>query len=513
MADDGPEDNIVRLDEARAKRKRRRDELDDAAVAQMLADSAAKLAALVVRFNAEYAVVNETGKVWAFRWRHDPALKRHVLERIRYQPDFKDMYANETLTLVELDPKTKKPLEVTKSVAEWWWKNPARRQYLGGVTLDPIGPVPTGYWNLWLGFGVTAAPGNWSLMHDHIVQVLCSGNPAYADYVFNWMARAVQHPNEPGEVALVFRGKKGCGKGIVGRWFVSLFGQHGMQITSPMHLVGRFNYHLRDLSALFGDESFFAGDRKHEGILNGLITEPLLAVEGKGRDLITVLNMLHIMLASNFDWVIPVTSDERRYGMFDVPDTKIGQFAYFKAIDDQMKNGGCAAMLHALLARNISNFEVRNIPQTAALATQKKLSLDTLDQWLLAVLERGFVWRSRYGVPEFSAWDPDGFYSTELLLQSYLQWCGDSRVAHPASRQQLGARMAEIYSPSRPEGEQIIGELETWPPNKTQADLVVRKYRPHGYLMRDFGKEYSLDEARAKFSEMRGVTGNWRATW
>ena len=62
----------------------------------------------------------------------------------------------------------------------------------------------------------------------------------------NWLARLFQQPNCPGEVAIVLKGKKGCGKGIFGRWIVKAWGQHGIQISSGNHLVGRFNSHLRD---------------------------------------------------------------------------------------------------------------------------------------------------------------------------------------------------------------------------------------------------------------------------
>jgi hypothetical protein len=211
--------------------------------------------------------------------------------------------------------------------------------------------------------------------------------------------------------------------------------------------------------------------------------------------------MLHVILASNSDWVIPATNDERRYAVFDVPDSRVGNIPYFAAIDKQMRAGGLAAMLHELLTRDISGFEVRAVPQTEALATQKLFSLDSLDRWWLAVLERGFVLRSRHGVPEFGAWHE--FYSTELLHRSYQQWCGDTRVLHPSAREALGARMRAIYSPARPRGDQVIGELETWPPGKTQADLVVKSDRPPGYSLG------TLDEARDRFSAVRGVAGDW----
>jgi len=47
--------------------------------------------------------------------------------------------------------------------------------------------------------------------------VICGGDAQAAEYILSWMARAVQAPVLRGEVALVFRGKEGVGKGTVGR--------------------------------------------------------------------------------------------------------------------------------------------------------------------------------------------------------------------------------------------------------------------------------------------------------
>ncbi len=235
--------------------------------------------------------------------------------------------------------------------------------------------------NLWRGFAVEPKPGDWSLLRDHIEKVICCGVTKHFCYVLDWMARLVQYPSRPGEVAIVVRGKKGCGKGIFGRWVAKAYGQHGMQIFNPAQLVGRFNEHLRDCVLLFGDEAFYAGDKQHESVLKGLITEPFLPIEGKYQRVVTVANMLHIILGSNHDWVIPASVGERRFAVFDVADHRCGDIPYFATIDRQMNKGGLAAMLHDLLARDISGFEVRDAPQTEALKIQKTLSLSSLEKW------------------------------------------------------------------------------------------------------------------------------------
>ncbi len=450
---------------------------------------------IVADFNKTFAVVNEGGKIWVMCRRADPALARLCLERISFA-DFRKMFANQ--------------FAGKQKAADLWLSHPDRNQFLGGVTFDPTESEPEGYLNLWKGFSVIPAPGDWSLMRAHILDVVCSANKEHNNYLLNWAARTVQHPENRGETAVVLRGDEGTGKGIFGRWMASLFGQHGMQITSPVHLVGRFNSHLRDCVLLFADEAFFAGDKQHESVLKGIITEPTLVIEGKGQNAVIAPNMLHVIMASNADWVVPASLGARRYFVLDVLDTKRGDIAYFSAIERQMQNGGAAAMLHDLLNRDLSGFEVRNVPQTDALARQKALSLDSLDRWWLSVLERGFVWRSRHGVAEFNEWME--FCSTELLNRSYLQWCGDNRVQRPMTRVQLGVRMTEIYQRNRPDRQEIIGEVET--ATKTAGDLsssfiaedlIVKADRPHGYSVN------ALDAARTQFTAIRGIGGEWTA--
>jgi hypothetical protein len=133
---------------------------------------------------------------------------------------------------------------------------------------------------------------------------------------------------------------------------------------------------------LFADEAFFAGDRQHESVLKALITEPTLPIEGKYMDVVFVRNMLHVYMSSNSDWVVPATHDERRYFVRDVLDTRVGDRPYFNALYKEMEEGGLAAMIYDMLnARNISNFDPRDVPKTQALVDQQRRSLDSLDRW------------------------------------------------------------------------------------------------------------------------------------
>jgi hypothetical protein len=459
--------------------------------------------AVIENFNSRYAVVNEAGKVWVFEWRLDPVLGRDVLDRISHG-DFRKLYENKRIDVLVGN------LIKSKSVADLWLTDPNRQQYTAGVTFDPTDSAPPDYMNLWRGFGAKPTPGDWSLLRDHIFHVVCSGDLELQEYVLSWMARAIQYPNLPGEVALILRGGEGIGKGILGRWFCRAFGQHGIQIYHPTQLTGRFNEHLRDCIALFADEAFFAGDRAHEGVLRGLITEPLLPIEGKFLRVVVVPNLLHIIMASNKDWVVPASIDARRYFVLDVSDHRVGQLQYFAAIEQQMRNGGLAAMLHDLMTRNIAGFEVRNIPQTEGLKKQKTLSLDTLEQWWLDVLSREFIWKSRAGADYFQHWHT--FYTTELLFRSYMQWCKENYISsyHCKSRSGLGNFLTKLYQSSRPQGKFPIYELESF--DRYSDDVRVHDLDEISIAWQDHPRGYivgEIHEARIRFTQLYDVNIEW----
>jgi hypothetical protein len=450
------------------------------------------LQAAIDEFNERYAVVNEAGLAVVYQRMRDPILDRLALIRFSFA-DMRKFYMNRPITVETANGST------TKSAAEWWLLAQERRQYLGGVVFDPTERAPVDCWNLWSGFSVVPAPGNWSLMQEHMLRVVCGGNPEAMSYLIAWLARMFQLPAVAGEVAVVLRGKKGTGKGMVFNWILRAWGQHGIHITNGDHLTGKFNGHLRDCVALFADEAFFAGNKQHEGVLKGLITEPTLPVEDKYKTVVEVKNALHVMMASNSDWVVPASQDERRYFVLDVADFRKGQMKYFADLEHQMESGGLAAMVWDLLRYDIKAFDPRQIPETGALVEQKLHSLDSLRRWWLAMLERGFVWSSRHGSSVFQRWDR--FWSTELLWRSYGQWCGEARPFDRKTRVQLGRMMAEVYQPFRPRGNAPIFETET--ADRDRLDVVVYADHPHGYLVGE------LDEARARFTEMTDVVGEW----
>jgi hypothetical protein len=64
---------------------------------------------------------------------------------------------------------------------------------------------------------------------------------------------------------------------------------------------------------------------------------------------------------------------------------------YFGAIAREMNNGGREALLDLLLNRDLSEFDVRKVPHTAALAEQKAHSRRGIDRLIECVANSGLL--------------------------------------------------------------------------------------------------------------------------
>lgn len=361
--------------------------------------------------NRLHAVVT-SGRVRVVSFRRtNPTIDRLAPDLQSFE-DFRNRYRHQQIAV----GSDKQGDKVYKRKGDWWLDHPGRREILGLCFAPGEAPNVGGFQNLWLGFGIEPAAGDWSRMREHVNEVLANGNPAHADYIIRWAAWAVQNPEKQAEAALVFRGRQGTGKGFFGRTLKELFGQHGLHIKSAKHLTGDFNLHLRDCCLLFADEAIAPGDKGAESRLKGLITEPDLTIEGKGENLVTEPNHLHVVMASNEDWVVPAAADERRYAVFNVASDRQGDRAYFEALNRQLNEGGRAAMLHDLLALPLDGWHPRwNIPQTDALAMQKAEGLVGFEAFVLDMLDTD-GWASDRCVRGYR------FLASSRLLEDAQKW-------------------------------------------------------------------------------------------
>jgi hypothetical protein len=460
------------------------------------------VASVVAEFNARYMVVFEAGKAVIYASARDSLLNRSYFDRMS-AADLRLLYLNRSAFV----GRDKKGGPIHRPVADVWLGHKDRQQFIGGVIFDPSGQhVRSGMLNLWRGFAVQPRPGKWSRLQRHIHDIICSGHGDRYDYLMNWMDRLIQHPAEQGEVAIVLRGGEGTGKGTLAKVLRYILGQHALAVSNSKHLTGNFNGHLRDCVFLFADEAFYAGDPSHVGVLKSIITEPYLTIEAKYQNAVQMPNFLHLMMASNEEWVVPAALDARRFFVLEVSNARAKDHEWFGAIWEEMEAGGYEAMLYDLLHHDLTGFNARRVPVTDALQEQRKLSLGTSEAWWFDVLHRGYVYKSKLGLESFfGEWHTA--MTTEVLFAAYTEFAKGRNERHPMNREAFGKFLARMgATPVRPRnavvGEHIVDVMTEFGTTRKEAELV-KQPRATGYRLGD------LAQAREAFSATTGLPPAW----
>jgi hypothetical protein len=109
--------------------------------------------------------------------------------------DFKNYEYHPKMLFFEVGRKPK-----MMGLGQWWLENPRRNQY-AGVVFEPNKPEIIGNkLNLWRGWGVDPRQGDWSLLRNHIREIICNNDKKRFRYLMNWLAWTIQNPNHRAEI-------------------------------------------------------------------------------------------------------------------------------------------------------------------------------------------------------------------------------------------------------------------------------------------------------------------------
>ncbi len=426
---------------------------------------------VIAQLNKEHGIVMLGGKCVVMNETVEPIFNRPDIN-FSSPADFKNRYANRRVEVPSRKGSTLEP------ISKVWLESHLRRQY-EGIVFAPGQDIP-GFYNLFRGLAVKPAKGDWSLMRNHIQEVIASGNEEVFKYLVAWMSRLIQDPGgERSGTSVVMRGRQGTGKGCFASQFGEIFGSHFLQITNPTHLVHRFNQHLKDALLVFVDEGLWAGDKTAEGILKGMVTEKYFMCEPKGKDAFPVKNHVHLIIASNSQWVVPAGLEERRFMVLDVSDKYIQDLDYFKAIFHQMNHGGREAMLYDLLETDLSGVDLRTIPRTAALLDQIIHTMSTAKKFWFERLRAGTL------IDEHREWEV--YVITEKLYKAYLDFATNCGDRYRLIDREFGKELRRLC-PAVKRGHRTIDSREKW-------ILYVPK----------------LETCREQFEKIVKVKVNWEA--
>lgn len=388
--------------------------------AEVEAELGVKVPKKIARLNRQHAVARVNGKT--------VIITEHKDGRVAFSGvnDFNNYYENDRVS------SEKSTIPVSKA----WLQNKQRRNYPEGIVFEPKNTDPD-YYNLWRGWSIEPdKSGSCELFLDHVKNIICRGDDKLYRYMIGWLAHMIQRPEDKPGVAVVYRGKKGAGKDTVAEYVSGMMKHHYMMISQPEHLVGRFNAHQQSLMLLHVEEGYWAGSKQAEGPLKSVITSPTVTIEHKGVNAFSINSVLRILMSSNERWVVPASGpDERRYFVVDVDDAwarsgrlgrdPVKRKRYFDAIRHEMTHGGREALLAYLMEYDLTDFDVRDPPDTAALDEQKLAGLKNVDLWWADQLMEGEL---KFDIMQLSAahfyeWSRENVMAlTDLIYESYEAW-------------------------------------------------------------------------------------------
>ncbi len=330
--------------------------------------------------------------------------------------------------------------------------------------------------NLWRGPVLEPKPGDCSLITAFLLDVICDGDEVLYEYLRNWHAHLLQHPEEKPGVIIILIGGQGIGKGTFGYLLRRIFGDSYLHVGRIETVLGNFNGALERSYVVFLDEAFFFGDRRHTEALKSLVTEPTVTINEKHQPTRQVESFHRFVIATNAGHVKHTDSDDRRDLVLQVSDRHQGDSAYWNALYAQIKGDGTAAFMHDLSQVDLSDFDVRQRPVTAALTDQKMQSLDDIGQWWYQCLQDGHIEGYGTGWPEF--------LPSTRALELIVAFAG-GRLRKPVTSQKLKRRIPELCPSAGHRQRRMHGE------------------RPQGYTLP------SLEVARSEFEQSMEGEIDW----
>jgi hypothetical protein len=296
-------------------------------------------------------------------------------------------YKKHTFLIAGDKPRT--PMDI-------WLSSPESREY-DSIDFIPAGCDDKSVFNLFRGLAITrdaaaACEFDVTPIIEHVLKIWCKGDQRVADFLFDWMAHLIQKPGVKMTSAPVLKGGQGAGKGIVIQKLGDILGaEHFLGVRSIDSVTGSFQEDkVKTNLVTFLDECTFAGDKKQSSVLKGLISETKRRWEAKFVNPVRIANHSNYIVASNYDQIVYVEEDDRRWFCIEVDSKYAGpQTAESKAYFDTLAAVPAVAFAKFLYERDISAFNSRAPPSGNYMRHQKAINFGSVTGFCESALRAG----------------------------------------------------------------------------------------------------------------------------
>lgn len=222
-------------------------------------------------------------------------------------------------------------------IDKWIHCNDKIRRYDDMEIFPNMALCPSNIFNLWTPFTYDLLEGEYEKDPEGLefflnhFKILSNHEEAVYEYFVKWTARMIQYP-ELKSTAPMFIGKEGGGKGSYFDTLRVLMGSDKiMQTQKPdQHVWGNFNGGLANAFLVNIDEISKKQTLESEGIIKGLITEPTIRINEKGKESYEIKSYHKFIFTSNDPNPIETKKGDRRKVIINASNEKIGDVEYFE---------------------------------------------------------------------------------------------------------------------------------------------------------------------------------------
>jgi len=240
------------------------------------------------------------------------------------------------------------------------------------IGFDPTESDPAIRCNLFGGWPTEPRQGECGALLG-LLDYLCSneenGVEIY-EWMLKWLAYPLQHRGAKMHTALVIHGPQGTGKSRFFEAYSSIYGEYG-RVLGQEALEDKFNADWAEKKLfILADEVLARQDMFHvKNRLKGFVTGDTIRVNPKNIAAHNEKNQMNIVFLSNEHMPLVLEKDDRRHVVIWVPP-KLDD-GYFAMVNEEIENGGVAALHHYLLNLDLGDFK----PWTKPPMTNAKLEL------------------------------------------------------------------------------------------------------------------------------------------
>jgi hypothetical protein len=303
-------------------------------------------------------------------------------------------------------------------VIEDFYASPSTRVYEGTAFSPKPGNLRA--LNLWTPPLAGDPAGNADLIHQFVDEVIADGDMKKSEWLKNFLAHLLQHPEEKPGVMVVLLGAQGTGKGMFFRLLNKITRGSCLSVSNAEVVTGRFNSALEGHSGIWFDEALFAGNRKQADCLKALVTEPFITIEEKFQPIRKIESVHRFFAASNHEHFASIDADDRRMVYFRLSDKYKQSTAYFAklvaAIEDEST---VQRFVYDLRRRDLSSFDVRRKPEVLEQTSQKLKSLVGFDRYWYEVLCSGHFDLASLEIDPYEQWEKTPFKPNAMVVRQY----------------------------------------------------------------------------------------------